>query len=41
MHTEDKVEIYGKNWLITGRGIEFSSVGDIITVKKDVTMQIK
>ena len=40
MHTEDKVEIEGKKWLIKGEGIEFSPSGDIITINKNVTMEI-
>jgi hypothetical protein len=40
MHTQDKVEIEGEKWLIKGEGIEFSPSGDIMTIKKDVTMEI-
>lgn len=40
MHSKDKVEIEGEKWNIKGEGIEFSPSGDIITIKKDVTMEI-
>lgn len=40
MHSQDGVEIEGEKWNIKGEGIEFSPHGDIITIKKDVTMEI-
>ena len=40
MHTQDKVEIEGEKWNIKGEGIEFSPSGDIMFIKKDVTMEI-
>jgi LPS export ABC transporter protein LptC len=40
MRSEDKVEIEGGKWNIKGEGIEFSPDGDIITIKKDVAMEI-
>ncbi|MBU0534058.1 MAG: LPS export ABC transporter periplasmic protein LptC [Candidatus Omnitrophica bacterium] len=40
MHTQDKVEIEAEKWNINGEGIEFSPSGDIMTINKDVTMQI-
>ncbi len=41
MHSQDEVKIEGEKWNIKGEGIEFSSSGgDIIAIKKDVTMEI-
>ncbi len=40
MHTQDKVEIEAEKWNIKGEGIEFAPSGDIMTIKKDVTMRI-
>lgn len=40
MHTQDKVEIEGEKWHIKGEGIEFDPSGDVMTIKKDVTMEI-
>lgn len=40
MHTQDKVEVRGEKWLIKGKGIEFTPSGDVMTIKKDVTMEI-
>lgn len=40
MRSEDDIEIEGEKWFIQGTGIEFSPSGDVITIKKDVTMEI-
>ena len=40
MYTQDKVEIEGKKWHIKGKGIEFTPSGDVMTIKKDVAMEI-
>ena len=40
MHTQDKVEIEAEKWNINGEGIEFAPSGDIMIIKKDVTMRI-
>jgi len=39
IRNEDNVEIEAERWNIKGIGIEFSPSGDIITIKKDVTMK--
>ncbi len=41
MYTQDKVEIEGEKWHIKGEGTEFDPSGDVMTIKKDVTMEIK
>lgn len=40
MHTQDKVEVEAEKWIIKGEGIEFTPSGDIMTINKDVTMEI-
>lgn len=41
MHTSDRVEIEGGKWHIRGEGLEFSPEGDVITIEKNVTMEIQ
>ena len=41
MSTQEKVEVEAENWLIKGQGMEFIPSREIMTIKKNVTMEIK